>query len=105
MPEARFDDPDLIGNIASDIPAALKKVGYFELLDDRLCPPDPVQPHGPCGHSFANTIHILRELGIELIDLQKVFGYLRSQGAHCDCEVLTKIAENSRFKTLCAKAN
>lgn len=104
MSEARFTDPELIDNIASDIPGALRKVGYFELLDDRLCPPDAAQPRIRCGHSFANTIDILRNLGIDLNDLQDVFGYLRSQGAHCDCEVLTKISETSRFKTLCATA-
>lgn len=104
MPEARFDDPELIGNIVSDIPGALKKVGFFELLDDRLCPADAARPRVACGHSFANTIRILRDLGIDLNDMQEVFGYLRGHGARCDCEVLTRIAETSRFKGICAKS-
>jgi len=103
MYEAPYDDPEIIGPIGSDVMGALERSRFFERLDDRLCPADPAQPRTVCGHSFATTIRILRDLAIDLNELQDVIGYFRANGAHCDCEVLDKLATQSRFKARCAK--
>jgi len=102
MPDTWLNDPEFIGPVGSDVMGALERSRFFERLDDRLCPADPAQPRVACGHSFANTIRILRDLAIDLNELQDVIGFLRGQGAHCDCEVLSKMAGQSRFKTQCA---
>ena len=98
MCEPRFDDPEMIGQITADILGALTRCRYFELLDDRLCPADPTQPRVRCAHSFATTICILRELGMDLYDLEEVMGFLRASGARCDCGVLYNVALESRLK-------
>lgn len=41
---------------------------------------------------------LLREAGIEEDQFQDVFDVLMSHGACCDCEVLTNVAEQSRYK-------
>jgi hypothetical protein len=104
MPETWLNDPEFIGPVGSDVMGALQRSRFFERLDDRLCPANPTQPAIACGHSFANTIRILRDLAIDLNELQDVIGYLRVKGARCDCEVLGKVAEHSRFKTHCAES-
>jgi hypothetical protein len=99
MPHDWLNDPETIGPVGSDVMGALERSRFFERLDDRLCPADPAQPRIVCGHSFATTIRILRELAIELNELEAVIGYFRANGARCDCEVLSKMADQSRFKT------
>jgi hypothetical protein len=102
MADTRLNDPEFIGPVGSDVMGALERVRYFERLDDLLCPADRAQPRVACGHSFANTIRILRDLTIDLNELQDVIGFLRAHGARCDCEVLSKMGGHSRFKTQCA---
>jgi hypothetical protein len=83
---------------------ALQRSRFFQRLDDRMCPLDPTQARIACGHSFVNTIRILRELAIDLNELQDVVGYFRANGAHCDCEVLLKFAGESRLSSECGKS-
>ncbi|HEY2857192.1 MAG TPA: hypothetical protein VGJ21_02120 [Terracidiphilus sp.] len=79
----------------------MKRSRFFELLDDRLCPADEGKARAECAHSFANSIKVLRELAIDLNDVQRVLMYFRERGARCDCDVLMKVAEKNRFRTRC----
>jgi hypothetical protein len=101
MSEVPFDIPHFPEPIGPDVLGALKKFRFFERLDDRLCPADPEAPRIACGHSFAGSIRILRDLAIDLNDVQRIIMFFRAQGARCDCEVLTRIAEESRFRARC----
>jgi len=104
MPHDWLNDPETIGPVSSDIMGALERSRFFERLDDRLCPADPAQPRIVYGHSFATTIRILRDLAIDLNDLQDVIGYFRANGARCDCEVFQKLGGESRLKAECGRS-
>lgn len=101
MSEFSFDMPHFPEPIGEDIVGALKKIRFFERLDEQLCPVEAAAPRGECGHSFAHSIRILRNLAIDLNDIQKIILFFRAQGVRCDCGVLTKVAEESRFRTVC----
>jgi hypothetical protein len=98
-----MDEQDfgLFIQIGDDIVADLARAGYFTLLDDRLCPADPAQQRVFCAHRFAGSISILRDLPTDLYDIERILNFFRAQGARCDCQVLTKFAEGSRFNTVC----
>ncbi|UWZ82438.1 hypothetical protein [Occallatibacter riparius] len=90
--------------IGDDIVADLARAGYFAQLDDRLCPADPAQPRTECIHRFVGSIAILRELPVDLYDIERILNFFRAQGAHCDCQVLMKLAPESRFREQCGSA-
>jgi hypothetical protein len=94
-------DSGLFVQIGDKIVDDLARAGYFALLDDRLCPADPAQPRAVCKHRFAGSISILRELPVDLYDIERILNFFRAQGARCDCQVLTRIARDSRFNTIC----
>jgi hypothetical protein len=95
-------DFGLFVQIGDDIVADLAQAGYFTCLDDLLCPPDADRPRIPCGHSFAGSIHILRDMPVDLYDIERILNYFRPNGACCDCQVLTRFAPESRFVTVCS---
>jgi hypothetical protein len=95
-------DFGLFVQIGEDIPADLARARYFALLDDRLCPADSSQPRVPCIHRFAGSISILRDLPVDLYDIERILNFFRAQGARCDCQVLTRFAPKSRFQSLCS---
>jgi len=98
---ACMDDFGLFIQIGDDIVADLARAGYFAQLDDRLCPADPAQPRAQCIHRFAGSISILRDLPVDLYDIERILNFFRAQGARCDCQVLTKLAPRSRFNSVC----
>jgi hypothetical protein len=98
MSEFPFDISHFPEPIGPDVLGALKKLRFFERLDDRLCPADAATARVQCGHSFANSIRILRNLAIDLNDVQVIILFFRAQGVRCDCGVLTKVADESRFR-------
>ncbi|HEY3706301.1 MAG TPA: DUF2695 domain-containing protein [Terracidiphilus sp.] len=89
----------LFTQIGDDIIADLARAGYFARLDDQLCPADTAPPLAPCEHSFAASIQVLRELPVDLYDIERILNFFRTHGAACDCEVLTLFAPASRFRT------
>jgi hypothetical protein len=95
-------DSGLFVQIGDDIVADLARAGYFALLDDRLCPADPAQPRTECVHRFAGSISILRDLPVDLYDIERILNFFRARGARCDCQVLTKLAPDSRFRVMCS---
>jgi hypothetical protein len=101
MSEFPFDIPHFPEPIGEDILSALEKIRFFGRLDDLLCPADAGAPRAACGHSFANSIRILRNLAIDLNDIQRIILFFRAQGVRCDCGVLTQVANESRFRAEC----
>ena len=98
-----MDEQDfgLFIQIGEDIVADLARAGYFAQLDDRLCPADPSQPRPECIHRFVGSISILRDLPVDLFDIERILNFFRAQGARCDCQVLARIAPESRFQSQC----
>jgi hypothetical protein len=94
-------DSGLFVQIGDDIIADLARAGYFARLDDRLCPADPAQARAECIHRFAGSISILRDLPVDLYDIERILNFFRALGVRCDCQVLTRLARNSRFNTVC----
>lgn len=97
-------DSGLFVQIGEDIPADLARAGYFAQLDNRLCPADPAQPRTHCIHRFVGSIKILRDLPVDLYDIERILNFFRAQGARCDCQVLTRFAPESRFNSICRTA-
>jgi hypothetical protein len=91
-------DDELIKNIAPDVLAVLRGVGYFEDLDDVLCP-SAEQVAKKCAGNFEFSKALLRGKGISEADFGDIFNVLMHQGAFCDCEVLYNVAEESRLKS------
>ena len=101
-----MDEQDfgLFLQIGEDSVADLARAGYFAQLDDRLCPADPDQPRTECIHRFVGSISILRELPVDLYDIERILNFFRARGARCDCQVLMKLAPESRFRERCGSA-
>jgi hypothetical protein len=91
----------LFVQIGDDILADLARAGYFARLDDLLCPADPAQSRIACPHSFAGSISVLRDLPVDLYDIERILNFFRPQSARCDCQVLSQFAPESRFAIIC----
>jgi hypothetical protein len=94
-----FRDREFAESIAADVLGVLRDNHFFELLDGRFCPVDPGQPRATCGHSFANTLAILAQLGMNSNEVEDVLDVMRHSGGCCDCEILYNVAEESRLKS------
>jgi hypothetical protein len=92
-------DDELIASIAPDVMGRLDRSGFFEKLDDLLCPEDPSHSSAGCGGDSALSEPILRAAGFKGSDLADIFAVLRSKGGCCDCEILYNVAKPSRLKT------
>ena len=93
--------PGLFVQIGDDIVGDLARAGYFARLDDLLCPAYPTQPREACGHHFAGSIQVLRDLPVDLYDIERILNFFRPNGARCDCQVLARFAPESRFAHIC----
>ena len=91
-------DAEFLNDIAPNVLSTLEKGHFFERLDDRFCPADPSADRVKCGHSFAHSENILRDLGMSSDDMDDVLAVLKSRGGCCDCEVLYNVVEESRLK-------
>jgi len=96
--EADADD-ELIASITPDVMKCLIRSGFFEKLDDLLCPTDDSRQREGCHGDYKLSESILSASEFEHTDLDDIFGVLRSQGGCCDCEILYNVAESSRLKT------
>ncbi|HUH64351.1 MAG TPA: DUF2695 domain-containing protein [Terracidiphilus sp.] len=98
MEEDNLEDEELIRGIAPYVLGVLKGSKFFGRLDDLFCPADPAQIAARCDHSFGHSTEILRQLGFDPADIAEIVGVLRANGACCDCDVLSNVAEESRLK-------
>jgi hypothetical protein len=92
------EEQDLIASITPDVMKCLERSGYFEKLDDLLCPKDASLKREACrgGYNFSESV--LLASGVKQTDMEDIFGVLHSQGGCCDCEILYNVAESSRLK-------
>lgn len=98
MDQSGLRDDEFAKSIAPWVLEVLTKFRFFELLDDRLCPPDSSQAPAKCHHSFAVSREILRALEMDSEAIADALAVLSARGAYCDCEVLYNVAEESRLK-------
>lgn len=93
-------DPDsgFISSIAPDVMKCLRRVQFFERLDDLFCPKGDSGQHEVRDGDYKISKRILEAAGFDSDDLKDMFAVLRAQGACCDCEVLYNVAESSRLK-------
>lgn len=92
-------EKDYVASIASDVMAVLRTKGFFDALDEALCPLDGSRPAVPCRGNYENSERILGDLGFDADDVKDIFDALRSRGGFCDCEVLYNVVETSRLKS------
>jgi hypothetical protein len=88
---------DLRSSVASAVLSVLATDGFFQRLDDRLCPADTSQKPDLCKGTYEIAIALLHEIGIKEERIPDVTEVFAAYGAHCDCEVLYKVATRSRL--------
>jgi hypothetical protein len=92
-------DPDLIASITPDVMRCLDDCGFFEKLDDVLCPKDESHSAESCSGDYELSESILRASGFEESDFEDIFGVLQAKGGFCDCEILYNASESNRLKS------
>jgi hypothetical protein len=92
-------DPDLIASITPDVMRCLDDSGFFEKLDDVLCPKDESRSAESCSGDYELSESILRASGFEKSDFEDIFGVLRAKGGFCDCEILYNASDSNRLKS------
>ena len=92
-------EEDHIASMAPNVIAVLSAKGFFEALDEVLCPLEESKPVVPCRSNYENSERILTDLGFDAADVEDIFDVLRSRGGACDCEILYNVAETSRVKS------
>ena len=96
--DLQFPDEELIDDITPVVMKCLRASGYFELLDDLMCPTAPEQERGQCWGDFRNSRPILLDRRFKEAEFFDVFHVLMRQGGFCDCEVLYNVLDESRLK-------
>ncbi len=96
--QADREHEDRVKDISDDVMSCLTTRGFFEELDNRLCPKDNALPRALCDHSYTISESVLAERGFPGEDLDDIFDVLRSMGGVCDCEILYNAVEESRLK-------
>jgi hypothetical protein len=91
-------DNELIASITPDVMKCLVRSGFFEKLDDLLCPREDSHQREGCRGNYKLSESVLLASEFERTDMDDIFGVLRSQGGCCDCEILYNVAESSRLK-------
>jgi hypothetical protein len=89
------EDEELTKDIA---PAVLARQRVFEALDDLLCPAYEQAPREACARDFRHARRILEARGHDAEAQFDVFHVLMARGGFCDCEILTNVADASRFR-------
>jgi hypothetical protein len=92
-------DPDLIASITPDVMRCLDDSGFFQKLDDALCPKDESRTAKSCFGDYQLSESILRASGFEESDFGDIFGVLQAKGGFCDCEILYNASESSSLKS------
>ena len=98
MDNANYRDSGFISEVAEDVLGVLRKSRFFGRLEDRFGAMQATGAPPQCPHSFALSIQILRELGMDAQDIGDVLAVFRFRGAACDCEVLQNVDSRRRKK-------
>lgn len=91
-------DKELIKLITPNVMPCPVNCGYFEELDNHLCPADKSHPREHCRENFDISESILQTHNFDDEALSDIFDVLRAQGSFCDCEVLYNVVETNRLK-------
>jgi hypothetical protein len=73
MSENQIPKQDYLALITPDVMAVLAAEGFFDALDEALCPADESKPPVPCRTSYENSERILIGLGSESGDFEDIF--------------------------------
>jgi len=92
-------DPEFIASITPDVMRCLDNSGFFEKLDDLLCPKDGSEIPESCSGGYKLSESILRASRFEVSDFADVFDVLQAKGGFCDCEILYNACESNRLKS------
>ncbi len=92
-------DNEHIEGIAPDVLRILENKGFFQVLDDQLCPKDPRLARVLCQGTLANSTTALTAYGFDHQEIEDIMAVLAARGGFCDCEVLYNVAEESRLKS------
>jgi hypothetical protein len=90
-------DNELVDSIAPNVIKKLTSVGFFEKLDEKLCPVHD-QASSRCQGKYEISEPILRSLGFDDEERDEIFQVLQSKGGFCDCEILYNLVETNRLK-------
>ena len=93
-----YPDEDLIDEITPGVMRCLTGAGFFQSLDDLMCPQPAGDERARCRGDFRTSRPVLLTLGFKEDELFDVFHVLMRQGGFCDCEILYNVAEQSRLK-------
>ncbi len=96
--DAAWPNEERTSRITPEILRRLEDAGFFAALDNRMAPEAGAGEKVGCKGEFQLSKLLLREAGIDENQFLDVFDVLMSKGAYCDCEVLTNVAEQSRYK-------
>jgi hypothetical protein len=91
-------DDELIAEIAPDVMRALTRRGFFEKLDDKLCPVAELSVEEQCGGNYSISESLLRSLEFDDEELSEIFSVFQLRGGFCDCEILYNVSETNRLK-------
>ena len=74
--------------------------GYFEKLDNLLCPEDSSTLAQNCDgtYNLSKSILLASDSELDRDALDDIFAVLKSKGGYCDCEVLYNVAEDNRLR-------
>ena len=97
-------DENLIRSIAPDVLRVLEREGFFEALDDQLCPEDIGRKAAVCDGGFSLSRGILAKNGHDTEAIDDIISVLAFMGGCCDCEILYNVAGESRLKSRYWKA-
>ncbi len=92
-------DPEFVASITPDVMRCLDNSGFFEKLDDLLCPKEGSRIPDSCSGDYKLSESILRASGFEVSDLADIFDVLQAKGGFCDCEILYNASESNRLKS------
>jgi len=93
-------DDESISSIAPDVMKYLLGSGYFEKLENLLCPEDNSPPSQHCDGTYklSKSSLLAKDSELDRNVLDDVFAVLKSKGGCCDCEVLYNVPEESRLR-------
>lgn len=91
-------DEETIAAISTSVLQVLERKGFFRALDELFCPGDATRRQQTCSGDFQHARAVLRKCGIREADWSDIFHVLMEEGGFCDCEILSNVSVESRFR-------